>query len=128
MNQIQRKSPFWSLAGPLLIYLAIQMLVQTAVDLVISIPYFARAYADALKQGAMPAMEEWLRTCMEALEPAFQIIAAHQVEIAGVATLATFALTVPLFIKDRKLEKMCGISVVVLLFFSARRDALRPPA
>ena len=112
MNQIQRKSPFWSLAGPLLIYLAIQMLVQTAVDLVISIPYFARAYADALKQGAMPAMEEWLRTCMEALEPAFQIIAAHQVEIAGVATLATFALTVPLFIKDRKLEKMCGISVV----------------
>ena len=51
MNQIQRKSPFWSLAGPLLAYLAIQWAVQTIVILVISIPYMADAYASMMQIG-----------------------------------------------------------------------------
>ena len=112
MNQIQRKSPFWSLAGPLLIYMGIQLAVQTAVYLVISMPYILQAYAGVMKGETLPTMEEWFRTCMEALEPAFEILAAHQVEIAGVTALVTFALTIPLFLKDRKLEKMCGIPAV----------------
>ena len=56
-------------------------------------------------------MQEWFQTCLEALEPAFDLIAAYQVEIAGVTALATFALTIPLFVKDRKLEKMLGVSI-----------------
>lgn len=112
MNQIQRKSPFWSLAGPLLIYMGIQLAVQTAVYLVISMPYILQAYAGVMKGETLPTMEEWFRTCMEALEPAFEILAAHQVEIAGVTALVTFVLTIPLFLKDRKLEKMCGIPAV----------------
>ena len=112
MNQIQRKSPFWSLAGPLLIYMGIQLAVQTAVYLVISMPYILQAYAGVMKGETLPTMEEWFRTCMEALEPAIEILAAHQVEIAGVTALVTFVLTIPLFLKDRKLEKMCGIPAV----------------
>ena len=112
MNQIQRKSPFWSLAGPLLIYMGIQLAVQTAVYLVISMPYILQAYAGVMKGETLPTMEEWLRTCMEALEPAFETLAAHQVEIAGVTAPVTFVLTIPLFLKDRKLEKMCGIPAV----------------
>ena len=45
MNQIYRKSPFWSLAGPMLGYLAIQFAVQFAAQLVIEMPYVMRAYA-----------------------------------------------------------------------------------
>ena len=110
MNQIQRKNPFWSLAGPMLAYLGIQWGVQTIIDFVVSMPYILRAYADVLNQGTMPTMQEWFQTCLEALEPAFDLIAAYQVEIAGVTALATFALTIPLFVKDRKLEKMLGVS------------------
>ena len=111
MNQIQRKNPFWSLAGPMLAYLGIQWGVQTIIDFVVSMPYILRAYADVLNQGTMPTMQEWFQTCLEALEPAFDLIAAYQVEIAGVTALATFALTIPLFVKDRKLEKMLGVSI-----------------
>ena len=109
MNQIQRKSPFWSLAGPLLIYMGIQLAVQTVIYFVISMLYTLQAYAGIMREETLPTMDEWLQTCMEALEPAFQTIAAHQVEIAGVTALATLALTIPLFLKDRKLEKLCGI-------------------
>ena len=37
MNQIQRKNPFWSLAGPLLAYFGIQLAVQTVIQAVIRI-------------------------------------------------------------------------------------------
>ena len=35
MNQIYRKSPFWSLAGPLLAYLAIRWAVEAALMMLI---------------------------------------------------------------------------------------------
>ena len=64
MNQIQRKNPFWSLAGPMLAYLGIQWGVQTIIDFVVSMPYILRAYADVLNQGTMPTMQEWFQTCL----------------------------------------------------------------
>ncbi len=56
MNQIQRKSPFWSLAGPLFSYLAIQWIVQLIIMLVICLPHMAGAYADLVRSqpGAAP--------------------------------------------------------------------------
>lgn len=113
MNQIHRKSPFWSLAGPLLAYLAIQWIVQFAIMMVISLPYMADAYADLMRSGAerLLSMQEIMETYTAAMEPAFEVVVQYQVEIAGAAALGTLILTGILFAKDRKLEKACGIAV-----------------
>lgn len=113
MNRIHRKSPFWSLAGPLLAYLAIQWIVQLAIVMVISLPYMADAYADLMQSGAerLLSMQEIMETYTAAMEPAFEVVVQYQVEIAGAAALGTLILTGILFAKDRKLEKACGIAV-----------------
>lgn len=105
MNQGQRKNPFWSLMGPLLAYLGIQWAVQTVIGLVISFPYAVQGYGDILRSGETLSIQEIMEANMKALEPAFEIIARYQVEIVGATALVTFALTIPLFVKDRKLEK-----------------------
>lgn len=111
MNQIQRKSPFWSLAGPLLAYLAIQWAVQTVVIIVISLPYMADAYASMMQIGMERAvdMQELMEASLQAMEPAFKLVLRFQVEITGAAAAGTMILTVILFVKDRRLEKICGI-------------------
>ena len=110
MNQIQRKSPFWSLAGPLLAYLAIQWAVQFVIVLVISLSYMAETYAGLMQAGVGNAidMQEIMNQYMQAMEPAFEIILQYQVEIAGAAAAATLIMTAILFARDRKMEKTCG--------------------
>ena len=111
MNQIYRKSPFWSLAGPLLGYLAIQFAVQFAAQFVIEMPYVMRAYAEVLRgsSDAVPSMQELLKSYMQALEPAFEAIARYQVEIMMLSALGTIVLTGILFARDRKLEQKAGV-------------------
>ena len=138
MNQIYRKSPFWSLAGPLLGYLAIQFAVQFAAQFVIEMPYVMRAYAEVLRgsSDAVPSMLELLNSYMQALEPAFEAIARYQVEIMMLSALGTIMLTGILFARDRKLEQKAGVVLperaslskywtVVILGIS---DVLQPPA
>ena len=100
MNQIQRKSPFWSVAGPLLGYLAIQSAVQFMIQLVIETPYIIRAYRDILRssRGTVPSMWEIRDSYEKALEPAFELITAHRVEILAAAALSTIILTGILFV------------------------------
>ena len=106
MNQIYRKSPFWSLAGPMLGYLAIQFVVQFAAQLVIEMPYVMRAYAEILRGSSdtVPSMQELLNSYMQTLEPAFEAIVRYQVEIAALSALGTIVLTGILFARDRKLK------------------------
>ena len=113
MNQIQRKSPFWSVAGPLLGYLAIQSAVQFMIQLVIETPYIIRAYRDILRssRGTVPSMWEIRDSYEKALEPAFELITAHRVEILAAAALSTIILTGILFGRDRKLEQRIGAKV-----------------
>lgn len=111
MNQIYRKSPFWSLAGPMLGYLAIQFVVQFAAQLVIEMPYVMRAYAEILRGSSdtVPSMQELLNSYMQTLEPAFEAIVRYQVEIAALSALGTIVLTGILFARDRKLEEKIGV-------------------
>lgn len=111
MNHIQRKSPFWSLAGPLLAYLAIQWAVQFIVELVITIPYIAKAYFELFgtDPSAVMGAEEMKEFYMELLQPVYELIVRHQVEIAGAAAFCTLFLTIPLMMHDRKLERKFGI-------------------
>ncbi len=112
MNQIQRKSPFWSLAGPLLAYLAIQWVVQTAAALLISLPYMIEAYAAMIQIGEEGAVniQELMDAGIKAMSPAFELLLKYQLEILGASAAGTLILTVILFVKDRKLEKACGIT------------------
>ena len=111
MKQIQRKSPFWSLAGPLFAYLAIQWAVQTALILVISIPYMSDAYASMMQMDLERTgdMQELMDVGLKAMEPAFVLVMRYQAEVMGAAAAGTMILTVVLFLKDRKREKAFGI-------------------
>ena len=111
MNQIYRKSPFWSLAGPLLAYLAIRWAVEAALMMLILIPYLPDVYAELMQMGAQSAvdMQEFMEVYMKAMEPAVETVVRYQVEISGAAAAGTLVLTGILFAKDRKLERACGI-------------------
>lgn len=109
MKQIQRKNPFWSLAGPLLAYFGIQLAVQTVVQAVIQAPYLAQAYIDNFVNGGASDFQEAMNGYLSAAGPAIEQVLKYQVEIAGAAALCTIPLTAVLFAKDRKLEKACGI-------------------
>lgn len=111
MNQIYRKSPFWSLAGPYLGYLGIQAAVQFAAQAVIEMPYLIRAYAKIIgsSQDTVPDMRELWNSYIEILKPAFEAIARYQVEIVTLSALGTIILTGILFARDRKLEQRAGI-------------------
>lgn len=112
MNRIYRKSPFWSLAGPLLGYLAIEGAIQFALMFLIEMPYVMRSYAEVLRgsSGAV-SMQEIMDSYMQALEPAFEAVAKYQVEIVSLAALGTIVLTGILFARDRKLERQVGVKL-----------------
>ena len=59
MNRIYRKSPFWSVCGPFLIFMGIEMAVQTIVEMIVMIPYMAKLLAEEMRAGgqAVPAEE-----------------------------------------------------------------------
>nr|WP_294495330.1 CPBP family intramembrane glutamic endopeptidase [uncultured Mediterraneibacter sp.] len=113
-NRIQRKNPFWSLAGPLLGFLAIQGGVQFLIQLGMEMPYMMRAYDGLMRKaenGIVPSVREIGEVYVQALEPALKLIAAHRIEIAAVSALATVILTGILFARDRRLERQCGIAL-----------------
>ena len=115
MNQIYRKSPFWSLTGPFLGYLGIQFAVQFITQSVLEMPYLVRAYAEIIRSGrdTVPSMQEIWNSYIQALEPAFEAIARYQVEIVTLSALATIILTGILFARDRKLEQKARIMLPV---------------
>ena len=110
MNQIQRKNPFWSLAGPLLAYFGIQLAVQTVIQAVIQAPYLAEAYIDNFVNSGAADFQEAMDGYLSAAGPAIEQVLKYQVEIAGAAALCTIPLTAILFAKDRKLERSWGIA------------------
>lgn len=105
MNRIYRKNPFWSLAGPLLGYMAIQWAIQFAAELVICFPYMIQAYFEILQKQQPISPAEMTDIYFDKMQPALDIFLKYQVEIGGLAALGTLVLSVILFRKDRKLEK-----------------------
>ena len=91
-NQIYRKYPFWSLAGPLLGFLAIQMAVQ----FVIEAPYLLEAYKELMRvsaEGTLASAQEIVDVYVRVTAPALEWITAHQVEISAASSGAAMILT-----------------------------------
>ena len=66
-NQIYRKYPFWSLAGPLLGFLAIQMAVQFVIQFVIEAPYLLEAYKELMRGSAEGTLASAMETASSPL-------------------------------------------------------------
>ena len=109
-RKIRRRSPFWSLAGPLLGYWGIQIAVQFVLQLVIEMPYIMRAYASVMA-GEMTTFDEIMSEYWNIMTPALEKVLSMQVEITGAAALCTLIMTGILFSRDRKLEQNSGMPV-----------------
>ena len=72
MNQIYRKRPFWSLAGPLLGYLVIRGAIQFVIQLGIEIPYVMQIYSVMVNGVIEPTMEAVTEAYINVLGPAFE--------------------------------------------------------
>lgn len=109
MGRIQRKRPFWSLAGPLLGYLLIRGVVEFCIQLAISFPRMMNVYYEMFEVNASPTMDDLTNAYVQAFQTVLEVVAEYQVEIASVSALCTVILTGILFAKDRKLERAYGI-------------------
>lgn len=110
-KRIYRRYPFWSLAGPLLGFLAIQSGVSSLIRFAIELPYMLRAYGEIMGDPSVLSVQQIADLYVQALEPAVEIFAAYQIEIAAVSSLATVILTGIMFAGDRKLEKKAGVQI-----------------
>lgn len=110
MNQIRRKSIFWSIAGPVIIYLGIRLLVEIVCICVISFPYLTDAYGQMVSRQSSVSMEQLSEQYWNLMQPAMDMVYRYMVHIAGLAALFTIPVNGYLFIKDRKLEKACGMA------------------
>ena len=111
MNQIHRKSPFWSLAAPVLLYMGVRLVVEMICILAISFPYLTDTYTQLIGQTGA-TMEELSSQYWTLMEPAMERVFRYSTEIAGVAALITIPVNAWLFRKDRKLEAACAAAPV----------------
>ena len=109
MNQMRRKSPFWSLAAPILIYMGVRLAVEVVGILVISFPYLMDASEQLLAQ--QQTVEQFTQQYWALMEPAMNQVFRYSTEIAGAAALVTIPVNAVFFSRDRKLEKVCGVEV-----------------
>ena len=109
MNQMRRKSPFWSLAAPILIYMGVRLAVEVVGILVISFPYLMDASEQLLAQ--QQTVEQFTQQYWALMEPAMNQVFRSSTEIAGAAALVTIPVNAVFFSRDRKLERVCGVEV-----------------
>lgn len=109
MNQMRRKSPFWSLAAPILIYMGVRLAVEVVGILVISFPYLMDVSEQLLAQ--QQTVEQFTQQYWALMEPAMNQVFRYSAEIAGAAALVTIPVNAFFFSRDRKLEKVCGVEV-----------------
>ena len=79
------------------------------IQLVIEMPYAMNGYMEVMQSGSQTTFQELMESYLQSMEPALEAVARHQVEIAAAASLCTMILTGILFVRDRHLEKVCGI-------------------
>ena len=100
MNQMRRKSPFWSLAAPILIYMGVRLAVEVVGILVISFPYLMDASEQLLAQ--QQTVEQFTQQYWALMEPAMNQVFRYSTEIAGAAALVTIPVNAVFFSRDRK--------------------------
>ena len=108
MNRIHRKSPFWTIAAPILIYMGVRLLVEVVAILILSFPYMMDAYGQLIEQQTL-TMDEMTQQYWTLMEPAMEQVLRYSTVIAGVAALVTIPVNAIFFSRDRKLEKVCGM-------------------
>ena len=108
MNRIYRKSPFWSVCGPFLIFMGIEMAVQTIVEMIVMIPYMAKLLAEEMRAGgqAVPCGGN-----SSSLKPSADGNGRTSGRNSGTVCIVYTSDDDFLFRKDRKLEQTYQIPV-----------------
>lgn len=109
MNRIYRKSPFWTIAGPLLGYLIIQGGVEFLVQMGLTVPGMAESYMKLIGENSHLTADQMSKMYMTALNSSLNLLMKYSVEISSAGALGTLILSGILFKRDRQLEKKCGI-------------------
>ena len=106
MNQMRRKSPFWSLAAPILIYMGVRLAVEVVGILVISFPYLMDASEQLLAQ--QQTVEQFTQQYWALMEPAMNQVFRYSTEIAGAAALVTIPVNAALKFRKEHLSENTG--------------------
>lgn len=110
MNNTSRPNGFWRIGGPLLAYLGIRFVTMEIMSMLV-IAFSAPEIVQKAEWKQSMTYEEAMELVMQ-LQPAMvEVISRYQVQIVTSASLCTLLLTIPLFIKDRKREKILEIPV-----------------
>lgn len=111
MDRNSEPVKFWHVGGPLLLYWLIQFVAQLAAELVVMIPNIGRVIDyDALEKST--TTEEMTEVLLGSMQGMYEIIGEYMFPILAFGALCTLLLTVPLFLKDRKKERVQHMQVV----------------
>lgn len=105
MNKNPNSKQFWRLAGPILLYWAIDFLARFLIEMIVLAPYMGEIMSKSLTAKSL-TQQEIMDLALKGGQKAAEIVQRHQVEILGIAALFTIPLTLTLFLKDRKREKL----------------------
>ncbi|CUX20635.1 CPBP family intramembrane glutamic endopeptidase [Clostridium sp. C105KSO13] len=105
MNKNPNSKRFWRLAGPILLYWAIDFFAKFVIEMIVLAPYMGEIMSKSLTAESM-TQQEIMELALKSGEKAMEIVQRYQVEILGIAALVTIPLTLTLFLKDRKREKL----------------------
>lgn len=105
MNKNPNSKQFWRLAGPILLYWAIDFFAKFLIETIVLAPYMGEVMSKSLTSESM-TQQEIMELALKSGEKAAEIVQRYQFGILGVAALFTIPLTLTLFLKDRKREKL----------------------
>ena len=105
MDRNSEPVKFWHVCGPLLLYWVIQFVAQLVAELAVMIPHIGQVMDyDALEKST--TTEEMTKAIMSSVQGMYEIVGKYIMPILAFSALCTLFLTVPLFLKDRKKERI----------------------
>ena len=105
MDRNSEPVKFWHVCGPLLLYWVIQFVAQLVAELAVMIPHIGQVMDyDALEKST--TTEEMTEAIMSSVQGMYEIVGKYIMPILAFSALCTLFLTVPLFLKDRKKERI----------------------
>lgn len=108
MNRNPGSKQFWRMCGPILLYWVIQYVGRFLTEIIIMIPNMGQ-FMDYSMFTQDITQKEIMDLALENAEKVMVFLQQYNVQILGIAALFTIPLTVFLFIKDRKQEKLMEI-------------------
>lgn len=99
------KNPFWRLFGPLLLYWVIEFFARVIAEMAVLMPHMSEIIDFGSMSSSM-TQDDIMNLAMQNMDKVNQIMEPYQVQIMVVIALCTVPLTLILFMRDRKRERI----------------------